>query len=203
MPPALLLATTNPGKIVEFEHLLRDLDVQLLTPRALQLNLKVEETGTTYLENARLKAEAYARQAKTLALADDSGLEVEVLHGAPGLYSARFAASPNPTDADRRAHLLEQLASYPPPWHARFRCFIVLAAPDGQIWSAEGICPGQIVRKPRGAGGFGYDPIFQVEGYPLTMAELSLEQKNRLSHRARAVAKLRPLLVDILKRYAP
>ncbi|MEJ5225620.1 MAG: RdgB/HAM1 family non-canonical purine NTP pyrophosphatase [Anaerolineales bacterium] len=193
----LLIATENQGKMRELRELLADLPLELLTPSQLGLNLKVEETGSTYAENAALKARAYAQAASLPALADDSGLEVDALDGAPGLRSARYHPRPGASDADRRAYLLENLRGKPRPWTARFHATIAIALPDGAVHFAEGYCPGEIIPHERGTGGFGYDPIFLLPDLGLTMAELSMEQKNRLSHRARAVMNARALLAQI------
>ncbi len=189
----LLVATTNPGKLREMRLLLPMPGLTLIVPAALGLDLAVEESGDDYATNARLKATAYAKASGLWSLADDSGLEVELLGGAPGLRSARLAG-PGRSDADRRRLLLELLLPYPRPWAARFRCSVALAGPDGTIEAAEGVCPGEVIPEPRGLGGFGYDPLFLVAGTSQTMAELPLEVKNRISHRARAVLALLPAL---------
>lgn len=184
----LLIATTNPGKIKEMRSLLAGLPgVDLLTPRDLEMGLDVPETGASYAENAALKAQTYAQASGLPAIADDSGLEVEALDGAPGLYSARYAPQPQASDSDRRAYLLAQLEGRPRPWRAVFRSTVCLALPDGEPFHAEGECRGEIIPEERGQGGFGYDPIFLVEGTGRTMAELSLAEKNQLSHRALAI----------------
>ncbi len=186
--PRLLLATTNPGKIRELRDLLAGCGWEILTPLDMGLTLHVEETGQTYAENARLKAEAYARASGLVALADDSGLEVDALGGAPGLHSARYAGQ-DTTHADKMEALLAELRDVPDERRtARFRAVIVIATPDGRTFQAEGVCEGRIARAPRGAGGFGYDPIFLIAGGSRTMAELTAEEKNRVSHRARAAA---------------
>lgn len=193
----LLIATSNPGKIEEMYALLADLEgFRLHVPSVLGLSLKVEETGSSYTENAALKAQAYAEASGMAALADDSGLEVEALGGAPGLYSARYAPQPGATDADRRGYLLKQLAGKPRPWLAVFRSVVCVAFPDGQKLVAEGVCLGEIFPQERGAGGFGYDSIFLVDGLGRTMAELSMAEKNQLSHRARAMASAKVMLAD-------
>lgn len=192
--PTILIATTNPGKLLEVRALLERLSVTLLAPGDLHIDLpRVEETGHDYPENAALKATALARASGLWTLADDSGLEVEALGGAPGLHSAR-TAGPGRSDADRRQKLLGQLASRPRPWLAYFRCAVVLSSPDGQTDAAVGECPGEIIPVERGDGGFGYDPIFLVAGTDRTMAELSLEAKNQISHRARAIRAILPIL---------
>ena len=194
----LLLASNNRGKLVELQALLDDLKIKLLLPDQIGIQLEVEESGHTYLENAILKGRAFAQASGLLTLSDDSGLEVDALDGRPGVHSARFAPQPGATDADRRSYLLECLEGKPRPWQARFRCVIVLVRPDGSIHPAEGICPGEIIPQERGHNGFGYDPIFLLPELDRTMAELSREEKNRLSHRARAVIAARPILTKII-----
>jgi XTP/dITP diphosphohydrolase len=192
--PRLLIATTNPGKLVEVRALLDCLPVTVLEPGDLQIGLPaIEETGLDYIENAALKATALARASGLWTLADDSGLEVDALGGAPGLHSAR-AAGPGRSDADRRRMLLGQLASHPRPWSAHFHCAVVLSSPGGSTDGAVGDCPGEIIPTERGDGGFGYDPIFLVAGTGSTMAELSLKAKNQVSHRAQAVRAILPAL---------
>jgi len=197
--PKLLIATNNKGKLKEIRAILRDLDIQLFSPADVGLELDVVEDGQTYAENAAKKALAFFQASGLASLADDSGLEVAALEGAPGLYSSRYAPVPNPTDADRRAHLLGNLDGKPRPWAARFRATVAVASPDGSVNLAEGICPGQIVPQERGTSGFGYDPIFLLEGLHKTMAELAMEEKNRLSHRGQAVRNAIPILIEILK----
>ncbi len=186
----LLLATNNPGKLEELSALLHSLPIQLTNPGELGLALEVAEDGADYAANATLKAVAFARASAMWALADDTGLEVDILGGAPGLHSRRVARS----DPERRQRLLGLLAPLARPWTATFHCAIALAAPDQTVVVAHGSCPGEIVPVPRGGGGFGYDPLFLVAGTTKTMAELTLEEKNRLSHRARAVHALMPEL---------
>ncbi len=199
MGEKILLATQNPGKLREFKALLSDLGEALLSPREVGIRLEVEESGQTYRENAVLKARAFAAASGLMALADDSGLEVDALGGAPGVRSARFAPQPGATDADRRAYLLQRLQGRPQPWRARFRCWIALATPEGALYFGEGTCEGQIIPEERGQGGFGYDPIFLLEERGVTMAELTAEEKNRLSHRALAVEAIRPVLRRLLR----
>jgi len=189
MSPKLLLATHNPGKIVELEALLGGLEVELVSLRDLEIGEKAAETGETYHANAVLKARFYAERSGLPALADDSGLEVDALGGAPGVSSARYLAEPGATDADRRRFLLEQLAPHPRPWTARFRCVVAAAFPDGRLLTGEGACEGVIVSEERGAGGFGYDPVFELAN-GRTMAELGEAEKNRVSHRGRGVRDL-------------
>ena len=194
----LLLASQNPGKLREMKALLKNVPIDLISPVDLGLHLVVKEEGHTYAENAAHKALVYARRSGLVALADDSGLEVEALNGAPGLYSARYAPQRGATDADRRAYLLQQIEGSPRPWRARFRCTIAVATPSGEVHYKEGTCQGEIIPKERGQGGFGYDPIFLIPEMGRTMAELTLEEKNRLSHRARAVQAAIPLLSKLI-----
>lgn len=196
----ILLASNNPGKLREIASLLTDLGVRMLSPRDLGLNLTVAEVGGTYTENAALKARAFSRQAGMIALADDSGLEVRILGGEPGLHSARYAPDPEATDADRRRYLLERLSPLPRPWLARFHCTVAIATPGEELEFTEGNCEGEIIPVERGTGGFGYDPIFYIPSMGKTMAELSLVEKNQVSHRARAVTAARPILRELLNR---
>ena len=190
----LLIATENQGKVKEIQALLEGLDVELVTPKSLGLALNVVEDGATYEENAGKKALAHAHASGLLALADDSGLEVDALAGAPGLYSARYSPLPNATDADRRALLLQNLRDKPRPWKAHFHAVIALATPEGILEFSDGDCHGEIIPDERGSNGFGYDPIFFIPALKLTMAELSMDEKNRLSHRALAVRNAEPVL---------
>ncbi len=199
MPKQLLIASYNPGKLREIRALLNDLDVELITPGRLGLELDVLEDGQTYAENAERKARAFAAASGLLSLADDSGLEVQSLNGAPGLFSARFSPLPHASDADRRAYLLQRLKGYPRPWWAEFRCTVALVDPalsgtEKAVQFAQGACQGEIIPEERGQGGFGYDPVFLIPELGKTMAELGMEEKNRLSHRARAVIAARPLI---------
>lgn len=195
----LLIATENKGKRRELQELLFDIPgIELMLPSELGINLKVEETGSTYAENAALKAKAYCAASGEITLADDSGLEVYALDGAPGIYSARYSSKPGATDSDRRTFLLENLRDKPRPWLAHFHAAIAVAVPGDEIRIAEGDCPGEIIPEERGANGFGYDPIFLLQERGLTMAELSQDEKNRLSHRAQAVMNAESILKEIL-----
>ncbi|MBN1303037.1 MAG: RdgB/HAM1 family non-canonical purine NTP pyrophosphatase [Anaerolineales bacterium] len=194
----LLLGTNNKGKAAEIRDLLAQLHIELLTPGMLDLALDVIEDGSTYQENAGLKARAFAQASGLVTLADDSGLEVEILDGAPGLRSARYVPAAGATDADRRAYLLENLQGSPRPWKARFHAAVAVAVPAGQVFFAEGNCPGEIIPEERGTNGFGYDPIFFLPALERTMAELSMDEKSRLSHRARAVRAAVPILEKVL-----
>jgi XTP/dITP diphosphohydrolase len=194
----LLIATNNKGKVKELQDLLKDTGIELITPAQIHLELDVLEDGQTYAENASKKAIAFAKASGLVSLADDSGLEVDALDGAPGLYSARYSPKPNATDSDRRAYLLQNLKEKPRPWTARFHATIAIATPDNQLQVTEGFCEGEIIPEERGTGGFGYDPIFLLRELGKTMAELSMDKKNRLSHRAQAVMKAKGILEKIL-----
>jgi len=192
--PRLLVATGNTGKLFEIQSLLDDVHIKLITPDVVGVALDVEENGDTYEENAALKARAFAHLSGLITLADDSGLEVDVLNGLPGIRSARFSPKPNATDADRRSYLLNILWAHPRPWKAHFHCTVAIATPQNRVYYAQGNCPGEIIADERGTNGFGYDSIFLLPEIGLTMAELTMEQKNRLSHRARAVKAALPIL---------
>ena len=192
--PRLVLATLNRAKARELAALLRDLPWELVGLADLPGASLPEETGATYQENALLKARHAAGLAGARALADDSGLEVDALVGAPGVLSARYGG-PGLDDAGRCARLLDALAGVPPARRtARFRCVIALADPDGRAEVVEGLVEGRITEAPRGAHGFGYDPVFFYPPRGRTFAELSLEEKARVDHRGRAVRAARRLL---------
>lgn len=190
----LLIATNNQGKVLELQELLTGSGIEFVTPAQIDLQLEVEEDGSTYQENAGKKAIAFAQASGLISLADDSGLEVDALGGAPGLYSARYSPKPGANDKDRRDFLLENLKNKPRPWKAHFHATIAVAKPNGEIEFAEGNCYGEIIPEERGTGGFGYDPIFFMTDLGKTMAELEMEEKNRLSHRALAVLAAMPIL---------
>lgn len=227
----LLIATNNKGKIKELQELLSDTGIQLVTPAQIHLDLDVVEDGLTYEANAAKKAAAFAHASGLISLADDSGLEVDALGGAPGLYSARYGSTSGEklSDGGRRNYLVQQLQDKPRPWTARFHATIAIAIPnhvtlsdakglgenqaqtlqvlhfpratykDGtEISLAEGFCQGEIIPEERGTGGFGYDPIFLLPELGKTMAELTMDEKNRLSHRARAVMNAKPVLERLL-----
>jgi XTP/dITP diphosphohydrolase len=173
--------------------LLQPLGVEIIDVIELETEMRVDEVGKTYAENASLKAGIFAENFQVWTIGDDTGLEVDALDGAPGLRSARLGG-PGGSDADRRKTLLSLLGAHPRPWTARFRCVVALAGPKGGIDLAEGMCEGEIIPDERGDGGFGYDPIFLVRGEGQTMAEISPEEKNRVSHRALAVKTLFPTM---------
>ena len=198
----LVLASTNPHKIAEFRALLAGAPFELLGPADLGVTVQVEETGATFDENAILKALAYAEATGLLALADDSGLEIDALGGAPGVHSARWAGVD--TSYEERFRLLEQrLVGIPDEQRtARYRCAIALAepAPRGLYAVVSGTLEGRIARTPRGIEGFGYDPIFSLPERGKTVGELTAAEKNSISHRARAAAAAQPLLARLAQR---
>jgi XTP/dITP diphosphohydrolase len=195
----IVLASNNKGKLAELQRMTDIEGMEFITAHeaGLSEDFDVEETGATIEENAVLKAREYAQATGLYAVADDSGLEVEALNGAPGVYSKRYAGE-NATDAYRIAFLLEKLKDVPAEKRAaHFVATLALAAPDGTILATRtGYCPGQITFTPRGSNGFGYDPIFVVDGTGKTMAELGDAEKDAVSHRGNALRLLRP---DLLK----
>ncbi len=198
----LLIATSNRGKLREFQEILGAQFADLLIPADAGLQLDVAETGSSYAENAALKAQAYCQASGLACIADDSGLEVDALDGAPGLYSARFGAGQVSGDGGRRAYLLEKLAGCPQPQGApglpaHFHCTVAVAVPGQALRTFDGRCEGYILREERGQNGFGYDPLFFVAEYGKTMAELPEEVKNQISHRARALQAALPLLLEL------
>jgi len=193
--PRLLLATSNAGKLSELRELFAGVAFELLSPADIGLKLDVAETGSTYAANARLKARAFAKASGLLSLADDSGLEVDALGGAPGVLSARYAGV-GATDTARVSFLLDKLKGVPQiERRARFICVMALSAPSGKVRQATGSCRGLITFEPKGGCGFGYDPIFYFPKLKKTMAELPPELKNTISHRARAARRAHRLLL--------
>ena len=195
----LLVATHNPGKVREYRYLLRDMPVDLVSLDDLGISHDVDETGVTFHENAWLKARAYCGLGKMLTLSDDSGLEVDALGGEPGVHSARYGGNRCRSDEDRVSLLVSNLEGI--PWErrtARFRCVIAICDPDGIEVSVVGSVAGMIQYKPQGTEGFGYDPVFYLPSFQCTIAQLSMEDKNRISHRGdaalRAVKALRQLV---------
>jgi len=190
----LLLATSNQAKVGEYRSLLQSLPWELVTPVEQGITTRVSEVGDSLEENARLKATLLAAESQLLALADDSGLEVDALGGEPGRFSARYAGE-GASDRDRVSYLLSRLKDV--PWQkrsARFRCVIAIATPDGEVEFCSGECRGVITFEPRGEQGFGYDPIFYLPELDKTMAELPLEVKNQVSHRGQAARKVYQVL---------
>jgi XTP/dITP diphosphohydrolase len=202
-PKEILIATTNLGKVREIEPMLKDLGfLEIKTLKDFSPIPPPEEKGNTFLENALEKASYYAKNFNILTLADDSGLEVEALSGAPGIHSSRFAGD-KATDEENIKKLLKLLEGVPfEKRKARFVCVIVVYHPSGKWISAEGEWQGYIAEEPRGTQGFGYDPVFLVPEYNLerTAAELSKEEKNRISHRAKAIRAIIPKLKEFLEK---
>lgn len=187
----LLLATTNKGKIKELSDLLADLPIEICSADDFGSIIEPEETGDTFRANANLKAGYYAQKSGIWAVADDSGLEVDALNGAPGVFSARFGG-PGATNQEKNSKLLADLKqSGSTNRKAQFVCAVAVSDQNGTIlFEAEGICPGAIAESPSGSNGFGYDPIFVPDGYSQTFGELSDSIKRQISHRSRAIAKI-------------
>lgn len=182
----LILASNNAHKIREFGELVQGMDVQLLSQREAGYDLDVEETGTTFEANAYLKAKAVTDVSGCAAVSDDSGLEVDCLDGRPGVYSARYGGGHDVSDEDKNAFLLREMGDTDKRT-ARYVCAICCTMPDGHVIECRGECEGEMLFAPRGNGGFGYDPIFKPEGYDKSMAELSPDEKNAISHRGKAM----------------
>lgn len=192
--PRLLLATGNQAKVSEYRSLLRSIAYELVTPAEIGLSVGIDEVGATLEDNARLKAVGYSGESQLMALADDSGLEVDALGGGPGPLTARYAGE-NASDGERVSFLLSHLTGI--PWEkrsARFRCVIAIATPEGRLELCSANCYGFIALSPRGEHGFGYDPIFYLPELDKTMAELPMAVKNQVSHRGKAARKARCLL---------
>jgi XTP/dITP diphosphohydrolase len=195
----IILATQNQGKVRELQELLANEGIEVLSLRDISDWEDVEENGETFADNAALKARAAVKKTGLIALADDSGLEVDGLEGAPGVFSARYAGEPK-DDERNNDKLLDRLETIPDDQRtARFRCALVVATPAGREYLTEGTVEGQILKQRRGQDGFGYDPIFYLPEYTRTMAELTLTEKNKLSHRARAFRKALPILQALKK----
>jgi len=196
--PKLLLASANAGKVKEYRFLLGNLGYEIVTLAEQGIDKVAIESGNSYEQNARLKAVAYAKLTQLIALSDDSGLEVDVLNGEPGVRSARFAGE-DATDTDRVRALLTRLNGV--PWQRRaahFKCVIAIATPKNELELCSGECHGIIAFKPKGKNGFGYDPIFYLPEMGKTMAELAPETKNEISHRARASQGARQVLKRLI-----
>lgn len=192
----IVLASNNKGKIREIEDLLSDLNVEVISQREAGFNEEVEETGTTFEENARIKASAAYQRLGIAVIADDSGLEVDALNGEPGIYSARYTGNHEDSDADRCAFLLKKMDGLNNR-KARFVCAVCCILPDATEINARGVCEGQIILESRGTSGFGYDPIFQPDGFKETMAELG-DVKQMISHRYHALTELKTKLEEYL-----
>lgn len=187
--PVLVLATGNPGKVVEIQHLLRGVGLTPVTATDLDLSLPADEPYATFLDNAKHKALYVAAQTSQLVLGEDSGLEVDALGGRPGVHSKRYSGPQGDAEANN-SKLLQELEDVPHPQRkARFRCVAALALADSVLFTASGACEGIIADEPCGTGGFGYDPVFYLPDEDRTMAELTTSEKNRLSHRFRALEK--------------
>ena len=190
----LVLGTRNPGKVEELRALLSTLDITLVPANTLDAPPDVTEDADTLTGNARKKAEAFHAHTGHAALADDTGLEMAALEGGPGVHTARFAG-PDATPDDNKRRLLEVLEGVDDR-RARFRTVMALVDPNGTVHTFEGVCAGTITTEPRGTGGFGYDPLFQPDGYEHTFAEMPAEAKNEISHRRKALDALRQFLAD-------
>jgi XTP/dITP diphosphohydrolase len=199
MQPCLLIATNNQNKVRELREILHNVPVSMVSPMDAGINIQVEETGHTYVTNARRKALAFAQASGLVALADDSGLEVAALGGAPGIYSARYAGE-EASSGERIALLLRNLDGI--PWErrqARFVAVIAIATAAGVVRCCRGSVRGVIAFTAQGTGGFGYDPVFYMPSYGCTMAELPAEIKNRVSHRARAALRAAPIIAALCR----
>jgi XTP/dITP diphosphohydrolase len=200
MHKKLLVATHNQGKVKEFAEMLGDLQMAWLSLDDLGVTNDVEETGMTFRDNAILKATTYAQETGLLTLADDSGLQVDALAGAPGVFTARYGGK-HLSHMERYHFLLHNLKDV--PWQersARFRCVIVLVSPEGNLLAeAEGVCEGMIAQAPAGDGGFGYDPVFFMPEREQTMAEVETAVKHQISHRGRAMKQIEAILRKLLK----
>jgi XTP/dITP diphosphohydrolase len=193
----LLLSTNNPDKVREFREILVGLPLEVVAPASLGLELEVAETGTTFAENAAIKARAFHDATGLLSLSDDSGLEVDALNGAPGVYSARYASLPS--GPEQNHYLLRQLEGV--PWEerrGRYVCEIAIVDEDGNLYRCRGIMNGRIALESNGEGGFGYDPVFFIPRYRRTVAQMPADLKNRISHRGRAGARARAVLEKLL-----
>jgi XTP/dITP diphosphohydrolase len=198
--PKLLIATTNPGKLREWEGLLGDLPLDLVSLADLDIDFDVEETGATFAANARLKAEAYGQASGLLTLAEDAGLCVAALGGQPGVHSARWEGSDY---THKNALLIRLLEGKEGAERAcRYVSVVAVREPDATLWLARGEVRGQIAHKPAGSGGFGYDPVFFIPRRGQTLAEIPVDEKDRISHRGRAAGRIRPILRQLIERCA-
>ena len=205
MKRKVVFATGNEGKLREIRMILADVQIELLSLKEAGILLKAEENGSTFEENARIKARACREQTEYMVLADDSGLEIDHLGGEPGVYSARYLGEDTPYHI-KNGRLLERMAGVPDQERtARFRCCIAAVMPDGTEYTAEGAVEGRIGYEERGSGGFGYDPIFYVPEFDASFAELDAAQKNAVSHRGRALENMKNKLLaaGVWERTAP
>ena len=192
----IILASNNKNKMREFRELLAGTDAEPLSQHDAGCDFEVDETGTTFEENAFLKADAVMKATGCIAVADDSGLVVDALNGEPGIYSARYGPGHAASDAERNEYLLGKLGDEKNR-SARFVCCVCCRLPDGGMITARGECEGEILYAPRGSNGFGYDPLFRPRGYEVSMAELSADEKNAISHRGKAMREF----IEKFKRY--
>ncbi|MDX1412990.1 MAG: RdgB/HAM1 family non-canonical purine NTP pyrophosphatase [Candidatus Promineifilaceae bacterium] len=199
MHRAFLVATHNAGKLKEYSEILGSLGIDFFSLADMGIKLEVDETGITFKENAILKSATYARESGLITLAEDSGLEVDALAGEPGIFTARYGGQ-GLTSEQRYMYLLGKLSNLSiEERKARFRCVIAICNPNGGLYgTASGICEGAIAKEPRGIGGFGYDPVFLLPEYGLTMAQLDPSDKHAISHRGRALKAIEPLVQQIL-----
>ncbi|MBV9578651.1 MAG: non-canonical purine NTP pyrophosphatase [Chloroflexi bacterium] len=193
----LLLATTSAGKLREWQALLADLPLELLTLRDLGIDFDVEETGSTYAANALLKVEAYGTASGILTMAEDSGLSVAALHGQPGVRSARWEGNDYVHKNELLIRLLENKRDAERA--CRYICVVILRHPDGRQWRVRGEVRGQIALEPAGNGGFGYDPVFYIPRLQQTLAQVAVDEKDRISHRGRAAGRIRPILRELIE----
>ncbi len=193
----ILIGSNNAHKAKEIQDMLPDYEV--LRPKDIGLDLEPEENGKTFAENALIKAKAFAEASGLLTMADDSGLEVACLNGEPGIYSARYCPKPGADDADRRHYLLDNIrkCGAERPWKARFCCAMAIVPPNGEVRQVFGTCEGVIIPEERGSNGFGYDPIFFKPEFNMTLAEMTEEQKNSISHRGNALKQALPILKEL------
>lgn len=195
----LIAATNNQKKLKEIKAIMSDTEIELLTLKGAGLDIEIEETGSTFEENALIKARTVAKLSGLCALSDDSGLMVDALNGEPGVYSARYAGE-GASDEDLIKKLLDNMKSVPDDKRsARFVSVIAFCTPKGEHFTVRGECHGEIIRKPIGAGGFGYDPVFYIKEYGKTFAELEPEIKNQISHRGNALKVLKTRMNEILR----
>lgn len=193
-----VVASTNNGKIKEIKKVLQDTPFDVISMTEAGFNDEIEETGSTFEENALIKAQAVAAKVNAIVMADDSGLEVDALKGAPGVYSARYAGE-GANDKDRNMKLLKELESTPDDKRqARFVSAIAVVMPGGRNFVVRGTCEGIIAREPSGDNGFGYDPLFYMPEFGATMAEITIDEKNKVSHRGRALVKMVENLKEIM-----
>jgi XTP/dITP diphosphohydrolase len=193
----LLIATTSAGKLREWQALLADVPLQLVSLSELGISFDVDESGSTFAQNAILKVEAYGRASGLLTLAEDSGLSVSALGGGPGVHSARWEGP----DYDHKNALLIRLldAKTGAARACRYACVTALRHPAGRIWQVRGELRGQIASTAAGSGGFGYDPVFYIPRLKRTLAEVSVDEKDRISHRGRAARRIRPILCELIE----